>query len=76
MTDKEKVAQWMIQKGYATGHGDTVEDMLKELEWQIAERKREWQTLTGNEAKDFYEKYTDKEQLIYAIDKFLEEKNT
>ena len=38
--------------------------------------KREWQTLTGNEAKDFYEKYTDKEQLIYAIDKFLEEKNT
>ena len=37
MTDKEKVAQWMIQKGYATGHGDTVEDLLKELEWQIAE---------------------------------------
>ena len=37
MSDKEKVAQWMIQKGYATGHGDTVEDLLKELEWQIAE---------------------------------------
>ena len=37
MTDKEKVAQWMIQQGYATGHGDTVEDLLKELEWQIAE---------------------------------------
>ena len=37
MTDKEKVAQWMIQKGYATGHGDTVEDLLKELEWQILE---------------------------------------
>ena len=30
MTDKEKVAQWMIQQGYATGHGDTVEDLLKE----------------------------------------------
>ena len=37
MTDKEKVTQWMIQQGYATGHGDTVEDLLKELEWQIAE---------------------------------------
>ena len=37
MTDKEKVAQWMIQQGYATGHGDTVEDLLKELEWQILE---------------------------------------
>ena len=37
MSDKEKVAQWMIQKGYATGHGDTVEDLLKELEWQILE---------------------------------------
>lgn len=37
MTDKEKVAQWMIRQGYATGHGDTVEDLLKELEWQIAE---------------------------------------
>ena len=37
MTDKEKVAQWMIQQGYVTGHGDTIEDLLKELEWQILE---------------------------------------
>ena len=37
MTDKEKVAQWMIRQGYATGHGDTIEDLLKELEWQILE---------------------------------------
>ena len=36
-TDKEKLAQWMIQRGYATGHGDTVEDLLNELDWQIAE---------------------------------------
>ena len=35
--EREKVAQWMIQQGYATGHGDTVEDLLKELEWQILE---------------------------------------
>ena len=37
MTDKEKVAQWMIRSGYATGHGDTVEDLLNELEQQILE---------------------------------------
>jgi len=37
MSDKEKLAQWMIQRGYATGHGDSVEDLLQELDWQIAE---------------------------------------
>jgi len=35
--EREKVAAWMIQRSYATGHGDTIEDLLKELEWQIAE---------------------------------------
>jgi hypothetical protein len=39
--EREKVAAWMMQQGYATGHGDTVEDLLKELEWQILERERE-----------------------------------
>ena len=38
--------------------------------------KQEWVGLTVNEAQKFYEKYTDREELIYAIDKFLEEKNT
>lgn len=37
-TQREKVAQWMIEHGYATGHGDTIEDLLKELEWQIKEK--------------------------------------
>jgi hypothetical protein len=36
--EREKVAQWMIQRGYATGHGDTIEDLLAELDWQIAEK--------------------------------------
>ena len=40
-TERNKLAAWMIERGYATGHGDTVEDLLKELEWQIAERERE-----------------------------------
>ena len=36
--EREKLAAWMIQRGFATGHGDTIKDLLKELEWQIEER--------------------------------------
>ena len=39
--ERENLADWMIERGYATGHGDTIDDLLKELEWQIAERERE-----------------------------------
>ena len=39
--EREKVAQWMLQRGYATGHGNTIEELLQELEWQIRERERE-----------------------------------
>ena len=38
--EREKVAAWMIDHDYATGHGDTIEDLLKELEWQAMERAR------------------------------------
>lgn len=38
--DKEVFAEWMIKHGYATGHGDTMEDLLEELEWQIVERSQ------------------------------------
>jgi hypothetical protein len=38
IVNREKVAKWMISRGYATGHGDTIEDLLKELDWQIEER--------------------------------------
>ena len=38
--EREKVAQWMIQRSYATGHGDTIEDMLEEMEWQVRESER------------------------------------
>jgi hypothetical protein len=40
-TERNKVAQWMIDHSYATGHGDTVEDLLGELEWQVREAERE-----------------------------------
>ena len=36
--EREKVAHWMRSMGYATGHGDTVEDLLDHLDTQIAER--------------------------------------
>ncbi len=38
--ERNKVALWMMTKGYATGHGDTTEDLLKELEWQVRESER------------------------------------
>ena len=39
--ERNKVAAWMIDRSYTTGHGDTIEDLLKELEWQIRESERE-----------------------------------
>lgn len=39
--EREKVAKWMMQRALATGHGDTIEDLLNELEWQVREKERE-----------------------------------
>ena len=39
-TERNKLAAWMIERGYATGHGDSIEKLLEELEWQIEERIR------------------------------------
>lgn len=33
--ERNKVASWMMAQGYATGHGDTVEDLLQELGTEI-----------------------------------------
>lgn len=38
--EKEKLSQWMMERSYSTGHGETIEDLLKELQWQLHER---WQ---------------------------------
>jgi hypothetical protein len=35
--ERNKLAHWMMAQGYATGHGDTTEDLLEELDWQITE---------------------------------------
>jgi len=39
--EREKVANWMVERSYATGHGDTIEDLLREIDWQVAEQERE-----------------------------------
>ena len=39
--EREKVAAWMMRQGYATGHGDSIEKLLEELEWQVRESERE-----------------------------------
>jgi UDP-2,3-diacylglucosamine pyrophosphatase LpxH len=39
--EKQKVVEYMNSRAFATGHGDTIEDLLKEMEWQVAERERE-----------------------------------
>jgi hypothetical protein len=36
--ERNKLAAWMMAQGYATGHGDTMEDLLAELDWQVKER--------------------------------------
>ncbi len=35
---REAIAAWMLANIYATGHGDTVEDLLGELDWQHRDR--------------------------------------
>ena len=37
-TERNKLAAWMMSQGYATGHGDSIEKLLEELEWQIQEK--------------------------------------
>lgn len=36
---REALASWMMANSYATGHGDTVESLLAELDWQHKERR-------------------------------------
>lgn len=40
MSELQEVALWMMGHGYATGHGDTIADMLDELEAQIKENAK------------------------------------
>jgi hypothetical protein len=37
--EREKLAAWMIENSFATGHGDSLEDLLGELTWQVKEMR-------------------------------------
>ena len=54
---REKVATWMTRQGYATGHGDSIEDLLREAEWQIREREREACAKVCEERQEVFQKY-------------------
>jgi hypothetical protein len=36
--ERNKLAAWMIQFGFATGHGDTMEELVDELGTEIVDR--------------------------------------
>ncbi len=52
--ERNKLAAWMIKHSYATGHGDTTEDLLKELEWQIEERIRNEREACARIIEDYH----------------------
>jgi len=39
--ERNKLAAWMIAQGYATGHGDTLEGLLEELEREVGFKRAE-----------------------------------
>jgi 2-oxo-4-hydroxy-4-carboxy--5-ureidoimidazoline (OHCU) decarboxylase len=51
--ERENLAAWMIERGYATGHGDSTEDLLKELEWQIEESVRNEREACAKVVEDY-----------------------
>lgn len=59
-SDVERVVRLMIKYGFATGHADTMDEVLAEFDWQLAERfglcepepERETVTVTREMAMD------------------------
>ena len=48
--ERNKLASWMIAQGYATGHGETVEGLLEELEREVGFKRAELWIKRINEA--------------------------
>jgi hypothetical protein len=48
--ERNKLASWMIAQGYATGHGDTIEGLLEELEREVGFKRAELWIKRINEA--------------------------
>lgn len=50
---REAVAQWMIERSYATGHGETIDDLLGELRFAVrAEALREAAEIAEDATED------------------------
>ena len=75
ITDGGKGELWWYQSSKFDEEGNLIGPNPDDIPLYTAPPKREWVGLTLNEAEDFYEKYTDRAELINAIDRFLEEKN-
>ena len=74
-TEQEPVA-WISEGGDVSRSKRYMDEMgFKCNPLYTAPQKKQWVGLTLNEAEEFYDKYTDRAELINAIDKFLEEKN-
>lgn len=53
---REQLAAWMIEHSFSTGHGDTFEDLLKELDWQVKElRGQQRAFLTEQDVTEAYQ---------------------
>jgi hypothetical protein len=79
--ERNKLATWMMQCGFATGHGDTVEELLYELDTEIEDRlaAREWAELTDKEVKDCIASTAysfEATDIARAVEAKLKEKNT
>jgi len=74
-TEQEPVA-WISEGGDVSRSKRYMDEMgFKCNPLYTAPQKKQWVGLTLNEAEEFYDKYTDRAELINAIDRFLEEKN-
>ena len=75
ITDGGKGELWWYQSSKFDEEGNLIGPNPDDIPLYTAPPKQ-WVGLTLNEAEEFYDKYTDRAELINAIDKFLEEKNT
>lgn len=54
-TARKIVARWMLTNGFATGHGDSLYDLLRELEGQVNELKFRLQAEAPEDAEELDE---------------------
>jgi hypothetical protein len=62
----EKLAHWMRSMGYATGHGDTIEDLLDHLGTQIAEGLEAEVLMEREACAKVCDELADVSNLVYA----------